>query len=281
MKPLAITCDLYGTLLDVETNEEDLQAWTKFSFWLRLVGIWRDAEGLREAYKDWFSRLEEAMKKDGNQWPEPDVRDVLALTIGLDRKANEALIQESAYVLRSLTTERLSVREGVSDALLSLPYPKALVSNAQAAFSYAEMRSAGLASLFKFYVFSSDLGARKPDALLFRVALHRFGLEGQESMTVHVGDSYETDVVGAKAAGMKAVLVVPRGTIQLPSEGPRPDAVISPWDPKKLASTIEGLRDQFRHSFLEGCYLGRVSLLPSRRTFNVGFKKKDRFFGFV
>ena len=48
-------------------------------------------------------------------------------------------------------------------------------------------------------------GVEKPDPRLFRLALERVG--GEAASAVHVGDLYEVDVVGGRAAGLRAVLV--------------------------------------------------------------------------
>lgn len=53
-------------------------------------------------------------------------------------------------------------------------------------------------------VISAVEGVAKPDPAIFRIALAKLGV----SDAVHVGDSLEHDVAGARAAGLEAVLVV-------------------------------------------------------------------------
>jgi putative hydrolase of the HAD superfamily len=48
-------------------------------------------------------------------------------------------------------------------------------------------------------------GVEKPDPRLFHIALDRSG--ARAATTVHVGDLYHVDVVGARAAGLRAVLI--------------------------------------------------------------------------
>ncbi|HEX7298347.1 MAG TPA: HAD family hydrolase, partial [Solirubrobacteraceae bacterium] len=57
-------------------------------------------------------------------------------------------------------------------------------------------------------VISAELGVGKPHAAIFRAALERLGTAGP---ALHVGDSIEADVAGARAAGLEAVLVVRDG----------------------------------------------------------------------
>jgi putative hydrolase of the HAD superfamily len=65
--------------------------------------------------------------------------------------------------------------------------------------------SAGLLELVDDAVASAEAGAAKPDPAVFRAALTAAGCGPDEA--VHVGDSEENDVAGARAAGVRAVLV--------------------------------------------------------------------------
>lgn len=61
----------------------------------------------------------------------------------------------------------------------------------------------GLEGRFQFIVFAQDVGIEKPDPRIFDIALERAGCARDELL--HVGDSLETDVGGARNAGVKAV----------------------------------------------------------------------------
>jgi putative hydrolase of the HAD superfamily len=63
----------------------------------------------------------------------------------------------------------------------------------------------GLADPFETIVTAAAVGAAKPDARPFQVALERLGAAAAQ--TVHVGDDPVTDVAGARAAGLSAVLL--------------------------------------------------------------------------
>jgi putative hydrolase of the HAD superfamily len=63
----------------------------------------------------------------------------------------------------------------------------------------------GLADAFKTVVTAAEVGVAKPDPRPFEVALERLGVEA--SLCVHVGDDPETDIAGAEAAGIPALLV--------------------------------------------------------------------------
>jgi len=56
---------------------------------------------------------------------------------------------------------------------------------------------------------SAVVGVEKPDPRIFRLALAQAGVP--PSAAVYVGDLYSVDVVGARRAGLDAVLLDPRG----------------------------------------------------------------------
>lgn len=65
----------------------------------------------------------------------------------------------------------------------------------------------GLTRHLDFVIDSSEVGVEKPDPGIFRVALERAGVEPGDA--VYIGDLYSVDVLGARGAGMDAVLLDP------------------------------------------------------------------------
>ena len=80
----------------------------------------------------------------------------------------------------------------------------AVVSNWDAALSDV-LGALGLLPFFDVVVASAPEGRSKPDPELFRRALDRLGVAPGDA--VHVGDSEEHDVLGARAAGVEPVLL--------------------------------------------------------------------------
>jgi putative hydrolase of the HAD superfamily len=72
-----------------------------------------------------------------------------------------------------------------------------------------KLREVGLRDLFHGVVDSAVVGVEKPDPEIFRHALASSGRAPER--TLHVGDLYAIDVVGARRAGIDAVLVDPHG----------------------------------------------------------------------
>src|SRR5262249_23791598 len=69
----------------------------------------------------------------------------------------------------------------------------------------------GLSSALDAIVWSTDVGAAKPDARIFRVAAVRLGVPVGD--VLHVGDEPDTDVAGARRAGAMAAYLDRRGGV--------------------------------------------------------------------
>jgi len=70
---------------------------------------------------------------------------------------------------------------------------------------YPDLRSVGLAGYFDHIIVSQSEGVSKPDPRIFKNAMKTAGCDPKRS--IHVGNSYEADVVGAKRVGITPVLV--------------------------------------------------------------------------
>jgi HAD superfamily hydrolase (TIGR01509 family) len=71
----------------------------------------------------------------------------------------------------------------------------------------AKLRNVDLDRRVDIVIDSHEVGVEKPDARIFHLAMERAGIGPAEAL--HVGDLYEVDVVGARGAGLRAVLVDP------------------------------------------------------------------------
>lgn len=78
-----------------------------------------------------------------------------------------------------------------------------VVSNNQAAEQDEKLAFLRLTALVDFMIISEAVGVSKPDPRIFGLALERGGT-GPEN-AVMIGDSWENDVLGARAAGIRAV----------------------------------------------------------------------------
>lgn len=131
---------------------------------------------------------------------------------------------------------------GVSEALAALDgrYRLALATNARdsgALMVRAALGRVKLDGYFSVVATAQELGAAKPAAAFFRAVLVRLGCAPDEA--VMVGDSYDADVAGAKAAGLRAIWFNPDR-----SPCPDPHPVYDAEIPAMLAlpAAVAGLR---------------------------------------
>ena len=82
----------------------------------------------------------------------------------------------------------------------------AIVSNSEGMLQELFERL-GIAPHIDLLLDSGKLGVEKPDPRIFQMALDAFGVRGDEAL--HLGDSIATDVLGARAAGLRVALVDP------------------------------------------------------------------------
>ena len=88
----------------------------------------------------------------------------------------------------------------------------------------ASLQKIGIDHLFHDAVTATDVGAAKPAREIFEVAIERSGYSATEIL--HVGDHPETDVDGAREAGMQTAWMN-RTSADWPEHLPQPDVVVT------------------------------------------------------
>jgi HAD superfamily hydrolase (TIGR01509 family) len=132
---------------------------------------------------------------------------------GLDASAVAELAARLQPVLRAAPTERLwsapmpRIHEALA-ALRALEVSLVVVSNSDGSVERG-LAAVGLRQYLDAVIDSHHVGFEKPDPRIFEVALARSGALPER--VVHVGDLYAADVVGARAAGLHALLLDPYG----------------------------------------------------------------------
>jgi putative hydrolase of the HAD superfamily len=89
-------------------------------------------------------------------------------------------------------------------AMRALGLKLVVVSNANGTLR-AHMNRLSMSDLFDCILDSADEGVEKPERRFFEIALERSG--ARRETTIHVGDLYYVDVVGARNAGLRGVLL--------------------------------------------------------------------------
>ncbi len=210
--------DLYGTLVDICTREDDPVVWEKMALFYGYYDAQYTPEELQETYgrlvrrqKDpaLQSRRYEAeqvgdAKKSHEGYPEIRIEEVFE---GLYREkgteASKELILHTGQMFRALTTEYIRLYPGVKEMLERLRKKGSgvyLLSNAQKIFTEYELHMLGIARYFDSILISSEYGVKKPDIRFFEILLRTCGVNPKTC--VMIGNDAKCDIEGAKKAGM-------------------------------------------------------------------------------
>ena len=209
--------DLYGTLVDVETDETSLDTWAAYCDWLSGENIIYDAaelkakfDGITAGFKDIVTPYE---------YPEHDLFPVFAKVLR-ERRADytDGQVYAAGAMFRRISTKKLRLFPNTMKVLTGLRDAGRkvyLLSNAQRMFTWQELEMLGLIDCFDDIFISSDEGCMKPDKAFIGRLIDRHGLKVGES--IMVGNDCRSDVAVADAVGMDAAYV---RTSPLPGNGP-------------------------------------------------------------
>jgi putative hydrolase of the HAD superfamily len=95
----------------------------------------------------------------------------------------------------------------------------AVVTNASGPYQRAKLANLGVAGFIDVVVIAGELGAAKPDPVIFHTACARLGHPPAE--VAHIGDRLDLDAIGARDAGMAGVWLNRGG----PHEGALPAGI--------------------------------------------------------
>ena len=125
----------------------------------------------------------------------------LAIT---DERIREMAQEMGAEFLR-LTNKYFSVLQGADGVVRELAkrYPLTIISNGFKEVQYYKFAHSGLAECFVHTIISEEVGINKPQPEIFRIALQMNGVTEDEA--IMIGDSYSSDIQGAKNAGIDQI----------------------------------------------------------------------------
>ncbi len=121
-------------------------------------------------------------------------------TLNYVGKPNEELARFLNEIYLKHRFEDIELFDDVLSTLTKLKkkYKIGLLSNGN---SYPER--CGLENIFEFVIFSQDFGIEKPDPRIYEIAMKKAQCNSSEM--IHIGDSLESDIQGAKNAGIKNI----------------------------------------------------------------------------
>ena len=114
--------DLYGTLVDIHTNEKKAYLWKKMSLFFGMKGAAYEPKELRMAYETKIKEQEAALKMEcrGSHVPEIDIADVFRqLFEDQAVSVTEEEIADLAKMFRAISIEELKLFPGVPEMLQS------------------------------------------------------------------------------------------------------------------------------------------------------------------
>lgn len=199
--------DLYGTLVDIHTEENDL-VWEKAALYFGYYGAVYTGQALKTDFKSVLTGRESDAGQGYEFYPDIPVDEVMAALFrskGVVENA-DMLGFNAAQVFRVASTDYIHLYDGVLEALDFLHrkgFRLWLLSNAQRSFTAFELRLLGLDTQFDRIYLSSDYQCRKPDTRFFRALLD--GEQLDPSRCLMIGNDRETDIAGATAAGLSTL----------------------------------------------------------------------------
>ena len=211
--------DLYGTLVDIRTDETASSLWKSMAYLFSMMGALYTPDILRRRYGELVEEetaleLAAAGKRLNGGELSPEETEV-QLSHVFERllaekgvKADRAQLGQIGMTFRSLSLEYISLYEKVPKLLAGLRAEGKrlyVLSNAQRMFTEPEMRMLGIYDCFDGILYSSDAGVKKPSLRFFDTLFQKYGLKKEES--VMIGNEYRADILGAQAYGIRSLYV--------------------------------------------------------------------------
>ena len=229
--------DLYGTLVDIHTEEGDDELWKKLSFFYGFYGAVYEPEELQESYLALVASEKNSYAHEA--YPEIELEYVfqkLSEKEGVQADMEQAV--HAGQFFRILSMEYVKLYDGVKE-MLELLHKKGkkvyLLSNAQEIFTTYELRYLGLIPYFDDIFISSSCQCKKPGTKFYKMLLEKHQLKIEDC--VMIGNDNTTDIAGAKELGMDSLYIHSNLSPELTGE---PDSTyyMEEMDMKKLMEML-------------------------------------------
>lgn len=236
----AVVFDLYGTLIRIHTEEENLErVWKPLAYYYCYHGAVYDSPAqLFRAYRAQVRRRQRmADERFGSGCGEVALEQVLEALFRKKgaRCVTGEMVRGAGMLLRACSTHQAELYPGAPqllDGLRGAGKKVFLLSNAQRLFTWPEMNMLGLCGRFDLIFLSSDWGVKKPSPDYFALVLQECGCPPRQVMMV--GNSIRDDIVPARTLGMRTCFL---NTDGLP-ERPDCDLICQGADYETLWQTI-------------------------------------------
>lgn len=237
--------DLYGTLVDIHTEESSPLLWKKLSLFYNFYNADYTAKELKKAYFDTVNADISKRKTDisisysHESFPEIKIEDVFfKLFKEKGVNASRELAVHAGQMFRIEAIKHLKLYPGVNKLLAAIKesgHKIYLLSNAQRIFTEYEMNALGISVYFDGILISSDEGFKKPDMRFYNLLKERYSVDFTKS--IMIGNDSANDIEGAMNVGMDTLYV--RSNIS-PANDPTPNAtyVFESMNIKRIAESL-------------------------------------------
>lgn len=203
MKYTDLIFDLYGTLVDIHTDENNL-VWEKTALYFGYYGAHYTTESLRAAFEEELRKREAKAGQNYECFPDIPFEQIMAELFRRQGVENpDALGINAAQLFRISATEYIKLYPGALDALARLRQKGCrlwLLSNAQRIFTAFELQHLGLGEQLDGIYISSDYRCRKPDSRFYQALIDEQKLDIGHCLMI--GNDRHTDIAGARKLGM-------------------------------------------------------------------------------
>lgn len=208
--------DLYGTLVDIDTNESSPYLWDKLAFFMCMQGARYTASELQSQFREKITESKLMVKQQSDflsNIPFEEIEAQFHQVIPMLYQAkgitpSSEQVTDWALIMRTLSMKRLQLFDGARDTLLQLKKDGKniyLLSNAQRLFTEPEMRMLGIYELFDDIFYSSDIGVKKPSHYFYQALMGKHNLIPDQ--TVMVGNDWQADAWGAANYGIDSIYI--------------------------------------------------------------------------
>lgn len=203
--------DLYGTLIDINTDEWCDDLWKKMAVMYGYKGAHYTFDELNSEYGRLVELEKKAVKKRHPEYKVVDIKIEKVFKKLFTQKCVKVTKSQVAFVaeaFRCYSTKYIKLYDGVIDLLDTLKAKGKkiyLLSNAQRSFTENELNMLGLTQYFDGICISSDEECSKPDSCYFKTLFDRYGLNKSES--IMIGNDYLSDIGGAADFGIDSLYI--------------------------------------------------------------------------
>ena len=229
--------DLYGTLVDIHTDERTPRLWQAMADWYREHGVNYAPDELQDAYFLCVQRMEgaDSLRNDSHE-AHPEIKIELVFQQLFERKglhADQMLAIETGQRFRQASLHYIRLYNGAAELLRTLHAHGQgvwLLSNAQRIFTACELRDLGIETLFDGIYLSSDYGCKKPDRRFFERLLKERGID--PGSAIMIGNDGVCDIQGARAVGLHTLYI--RSNLSPEEPLPQADYILEDMDLLKV-----------------------------------------------